>query len=212
MRLLILVVVLAPFFSTPARTQTAPDAAMQNPSARQTVSLNGAWHIIVDPLESGVGAKYYRNHKPKDSTDLVEYDFDASETLNVPGDWNTQKEKLLFYEGPLWYEKSFVYKKREHTRVFVHFGAVHYVARVFLNGEKLGEHEGGFTAFEFEVSDKLKDGENFLVVEANNARRPDAVPALHTDWWNYGGITRDVLLAETPETFIRDYWLQTPNG
>src|SRR5258708_4894265 len=184
MRLLILVVVLAPFFSTPARTQTAPDAAMQNPSARQTVSLNGAWHIIVDPLESGVGAKYYRNHKPKDSTDLVEYDFDASETLNVPGDWNTQKEKLLFYEGPLWYEKSFTYSKREHARVFVYFGAVNYRARIYLNGAALGEHEGGFTPFVFEVTKLLYNGDNSLVVEASNQRRDDAIPGLHMDWWN----------------------------
>ncbi len=129
-----------------------------------------------------------------------------------PGDWNTQKEKLLFYEGPIWYEKSFSYKKREHSRTFVYLGAVNYFARVYLNGEKLGEHEGGYTPFEFEVTGKLKDGDNFLVVEANNTRRPDAVPALHTDWWNYGGITRDVLLVETPQTFIRDYWIQTAKG
>jgi beta-glucuronidase len=200
------------FLATLSRAQTPPAASINNPSGRTTISLNGAWHIIVDPLESGLDAKYYRNHKPKDQTDLVEYDFDLSETLNVPGDWNTQKEKLLFYEGPIWYEKSFSYKKREHTRVFVYLGAVNYFARVYLNGEKLGEHESGFTPFDFEVTGKLKDRDNFLVVEANNDRRPDAVPALRTDWWNYGGITRDVLLVETPETFVRDYWIQAAKG
>lgn len=206
MRYFPLVIFLVLATLTPAQT---PAELIQNPSARTTISLSGAWHIIVDPLESGLDAKYYRNHKPKDAAELVEYDFDASETLNVPGDWNTQKEKLLFYEGPIWYEKSFSYKKHEHTRTFVYLGAVNYFARVYLNGEKLGEHEGGYTPFEFEATGKLNDGDNFLVVEANNARRPDAVPALHTDWWNYGGITRDVLLVETPETFIRDYWIQT---
>jgi beta-glucuronidase len=182
---------------------------LNNPSGRTTISLNGPWHVIVDPLETGMDARFYQNRKPKNKSDLVEYDFDSSETLNVPGDWNTQKEKLLFYEGPVWYEKSFVYQKRTHTRVFVYFGAVNFLSRVYLNGEKLGEHEGGFTPFNFDVTEKIKDGANFFVVEVNDQRRADAVPALKTDWWNYGGITRDVLLVETADTYIRDYWIQS---
>jgi len=182
---------------------------LNNPSGRTTISLNGPWHVIVDPLETGMDARFYQNRKPKNKSDLVEYDFDSSETLNVPGDWNTQKEKLLFYEGPVWYEKSFVYQKRTHTRVFVYFGAVNSLSHVYLNGEKLGEHEGGFTPFNFDVTEKIKDGANFFVVEVNDQRRADAVPALKTDWWNYGGITRDVLLVETADTYIRDYWIQS---
>ncbi len=199
-------------FAVMTQAQTPPAALIANVPGRKTTSLSGAWHIIVDPLESGLNAEYYRNRKPKDKSDLVEYNFDASETLTVPGDWNTRKEKLLFYEGPLWYEKSFTYSKRERTRVFVYFGAVNYRARTYLNGEALGEHEGGFTPFDFEVTKLLHNGDNFLVVEASNQRRDDAVPALHTDWWNYGGITRDVILIETPETFIRDYWIQLAKG
>jgi beta-glucuronidase len=194
------------------QAQTPPTALLANVPGHKTTSLSGAWHIIVDPLESGLNAEYFRNRKPKDKSELVEYDFEASETLNVPGDWNTQKEKLLFYEGPLWYEKSFTYSKGEHTRVFVYFGAVNYRARIYLNGEALGEHEGGFTPFDFEVTKLIHNGDNFLVVEASNQRRDDAVPALHTDWWNYGGIMRDVILIETPETFIRDYWIQLAKG
>jgi beta-glucuronidase len=194
------------------QAQTPPGSLIANVGGRKTMSLDGAWHIIIDPLESGLSAQYYRNRKPKDRSDLIEYGFDASETLNVSGDWNTQKEKLLFYEGPIWYEKAFSYSKGKHSRVFAYFGAVNYHARIYLNGEVLGEHEGGFTPFDFEVTKLLRDGDNFFVVEASNQRRDDAVPALHTDWWNYGGITRDVLLIETPETFIRDYWIQLGRG
>ena len=203
---------LVAFLVTLTSAQTAPAPLINNPSGRTTISLNGAWHIIIDPLESGLEAQYYKNRKPKDRSDLVEYDFDSSETLHVPGDWNTQKEKLLFYEGPVWYEKSFEYKKRDHTRVFAYFGAVNSLARVYLNGEKLGEHQGGFTPFNFEITSHLKDGDNFLVVEADDTRRPDGVPSLRTDWWNYGGITRDVSLVETQETFVRDYWIQSAKG
>ena len=129
---------------------------------RTTISLNGPWQAIVDPYESGLNARFYLNAKPKDKHELIEYDFDKSDVLKVPGDWNSQKKELFFYEGPVWYKKSFSYRKREHTRTFVYFGAANYFTRVYLNGQALGEHEGGFTAFNFEITDQLRDGDNFL--------------------------------------------------
>jgi beta-glucuronidase len=183
-----------------------------NVSGRATTSLNGRWHIIVDPYETGLGERYYENAKPKDKSERIEYDFDRSETLNVPGDWNTQRESLFFYEGPVWYERSFAYRRRDHTRMFVYFSAANYFTRVYLNGKKLGEHEGGFTPFNFEVTEDLRAGDNSLVVEVNNARRVDGVPGVRTDWWNYGGLTRDVALVEVPDVFIQDYSVQLATG
>ena len=184
-----------------------------NIPGRKTTSLGGAWHVIIDPYETGLHARFYENATSETpGAGPIEYNFEASETLNVPGDWNTQKEKLFFYEGPVWYERRFSYKRHENRRVFVYFGAANYFARVYLNGKPLGEHEGGFTPFNFEVTSTLAEGENFLVVEVNNARRADAVPALNTDWWNYGGLTRDVLLVEVPEAFVRDYSVQLATG
>src|SRR5882672_3588105 len=137
----------------------APSMLIANISGRKTVNLDGAWRAIVDPFENGIQRGMFRNETAKNKSDLVEYSFDASPVLNVPGDWNTQREQLLFYEGPVWYRRTFNYQKRPGTRVFVYFGAANYQARVFLNGEKLGEHEGGFTPFNFEATNLLKDGE-----------------------------------------------------
>jgi beta-glucuronidase len=190
----------------------APTDLIANLHARTTLSLNGAWRVIIDPYETGVGARYYENRKPKDKQDLVEYDFDSSGTLNVPGDWNSQRETLLFYEGPVWYERSFSYHRKAIARSFLYFGAANYQARVYLNGKPIGEHQGGFTPFNFEITNDLRDGDNFVVVEVNNARRSDAVPALNTDWWNYGGLTRDVSIVEVPRTFIQDYFVQLAKG
>ena len=176
------------------------------------MSLNGAWHIIVDPYETGLRARYYENATLESRSGPIEYNFEQSETLNVPGDWNMQKERLFFYEGPLWYKRTFSYKRREHTRVFIYFGAANYFTRVYLNGKPLGEHEGGFTAFNFEVTNLIADGDNFVVVEVNNARHADGVPAVNTDWWNFGGLTRDVMLVEEPETFVRDYFMHLAKG
>ena len=76
----------------------------------------------------------------------------------------------------------------------------------------MGSHEGGFTPFNFEVTDRLVDGDNSLVVNVDNTRRMDGVPTVNSDWWNYGGITRSVYLVDTPATFIRDYNLQLKKG
>ncbi len=80
---------------------------------------------------------------------------------------------------------------------------------MYLNGKKLGFHIGGFTPFNFEVpATLLKEKGNFLVVKVDNKRYADEVPTLNTDWWNYGGITRDVKLVEVPQAFIQDYVIQ----
>jgi beta-glucuronidase len=188
-----------------------PSTLITNIPGRTTVSLNGAWRVIVDPFDNGRSG-FFRDAKPKDKRDLVEYSFDASPVINVPGDWNTQRESLMFYEGTVWYKRAFNYRKRDGKRVFIHFGAVNYQASVYLNGEKLGDHEGGFTGFNFEATSVLKDGENDLIVEVSNVRRADAVPGIKFDWWNYGGITSDVNLVEVPATFIQDYSVQLDRG
>ena len=155
---------------------------------------------------------YFLDRKPADKTDLVEYDFDTSPTLDVPGDWNSQDERLFYYEGTVWYRRRFDYHAGEGKRLFLHFGAANYQADVYLNGKKLGQHLGGFTPFEFEVTGQVRESGNSLVVRVDNRRHLEAVPTVNTDWWNYGGLTRDVRLIETPATFVRDYRVQLGRG
>jgi beta-glucuronidase len=195
-------------------------ALITNVAGRSTTTLNGAWQTIVDPFEVGYYDYRYQPRddgfflaaRPRDRSDLVEYDFDASPRLQVPGDWNSQDERLFFYEGTVWYRKVFDYRLRPGARLFVHFGAANYEARVYLNGFAFGTHEGGFTPFNFEITGQVRAGDNSLVVKVDNKRRLDAVPTVNTDWWNYGGLTRDVTLIELPATFVRDYVLQLTPG
>jgi len=185
--------------------QNGPAPLIADPPSRASISLDGMWNTIIDPYESGISSHFYENRKPASKTDLVEYNFERSPKLKVPGDWNSQREDLLWYEGPMWYQRSFSYQKKANKRVFLYFGAVNYLSRVWLNGTKLGEHVGGYTPFNFEVTDQIKDEDNSVVVEVDNTRRLEGVPSIHTDWWNYGGITRSVKLIEVPETFIQNY-------
>lgn len=198
-----------------------------NTGNREATSLNGAWNYIVDPYDNGYlnfhaqvfdqsdpasPSAYYNNYHAANKSELVEYDFDKSPTLQVPGDWNTQKENLFYYEGTVWYKKSFDYNLKANRRLFVYFGAVNYKADVYLNGTKLGTHEGGFTPFNFEITTIVKPQGNYLVVKVDNTRSAEAVPTKNTDWWNYGGITRDVKLIDEPALFVRDYLVQLDKG
>jgi beta-glucuronidase len=209
-----------PLLSARGAAQVAPLIA--NINARQTSSLDGQWQAIVDPYDVGAldyrgrplnnNHAFYKNYKPQSESELIEYDFDTSGQLRVPGDWNTQRESLLFYEGSVWYKRAFDYTRSPKQRLFLHFGACNYLAAVYLNGEELGEHEGGFTPFDFEITDRVRAHGNSLVLRVNNTRRAEQVPTVNTDWWNYGGITRPVTLVEVPETFVQDYFIQLERG
>ena len=193
--------------------------APQNVYARQSVSLNGDWNYFVDQQEQGyydyrmnvTRWGYFLNAKPQRPSDLVEYNFDACPTMRVPGDWNTQDEQLFLYEGTVWFKKDFEIEneklKVENSRFLLYFGAVNYEAIVYVNGKMAGRHEGGFTPFCFDVTDLVKEGKNFVIVKVDNKRHQDNVPTQIFDWWNYGGITRDVLLLTVGETYIEDYTL-----
>ena len=138
----------------------------------------------------------------------MEYAFEGGPTLNVPGDFNTQLPELADEECTVWYKKNFSYKKNPDKRLFLHFGAVNYIADVYLNGKKMGSHEGGFTPFQFELTDSIKDGRNTLIVKVNNQRLKEGLPGLGYDWFNYGGITREGNLIETGKTYIDEYFIQ----
>jgi beta-glucuronidase len=196
---------------------------ISNVPNRTTTSLNGVWNYIVDPYETGFysfhhdtydkqekpsNAAFFNNYHAVNKQELVEYDFDKSPKINIPGDWNSQVTELKYYEGNVWYKKSFDFDLKAQKRLFVYFGAINYKSDIYLNGKKLGTHEGGFTPFNFEITSIVKPKDNYLVVKVDNTRHKEDVPTTNTDWWNYGGITRDVTLIEESESFIEDYTIQ----
>lgn len=187
-----------------------------NVLARESMSLNGDWHYIVDVQEEGyydyrrkpTPWGFFRNAKPQRPEDLIEYDFDKAPTMKVPGDWNTQDERLFFYEGTVWFKTSFQAQVPiENFRTLLYFGAVNYDCRVWVNGKEAGHHIGGFTPFNFDVTDLLQNGDNVVIVKVDNKRRAEYVPTQIFDWWNYGGITRDVMLVRVSPTYIENYKL-----
>jgi len=195
-----------------AMSQTS--TVLMDTDHRKTLSLNGDWHYIVDPYDGGLynfhrelrKDGFFLDGAPEtDSDGLIEYDFSKSPTLKVPGDWNSQHDSLFYYEGMLWYQRDFSYQLTAGHKTFLHIGAANYRSIAWVNGEKVCSHEGGFTAFDCDVSNAIHAGKNFVVISVDNTRLANGVPTLNTDWWNYGGLTRDVSLVDVPAAYIDEY-------
>ncbi|MGE5613016.1 MAG: glycoside hydrolase family 2 protein [Bacillota bacterium] len=182
-------------------------------SGREKENLNGFWSFQIDQYDTCLRSGWY-DEKYKNAAGRplpVDFNFESWEKIKVPSCWNMQDDKYLYYEGPAVYTRKFRYANKGEKRVFIRFGAVNYEAKVFLNKKFAGCHKGGSTPFCIEISGLLEE-DNRLLVVADNTRKAGAVPSRNTDWYNYGGIYRDVELIRLPETFIRDFFIALEPG
>jgi beta-glucuronidase len=191
---------------------------------RPATSLDGNWHYLVDAdgsgLRDGMGKVRDDGYAANQHAQITgerhgyspEYDFAPAPTLKVPGDWNTQDPKLFHYEGVLWYQRDFSYQPKPGMRTFLHIGAANYRSWVWVNAQRICEHEGGFTPFDCEVTAAIHPGNNFVVIAVDDTRLVDGIPSIHTDWYNYGGLTRDISLVDVPEQFVDDYDIHLKRG
>jgi len=194
-------------------TGRGSDPLLPDPRSASHESLGGLWQAVIDPFGMAhTGGMAPLAREPQAPADLAEFSFENGLRLEVPGDWNTQDPRLVFYQGVVWYKRTFEHVPRSGERTFLWFGAANYLADVYVNGRLVGDHEGGFTPFNFDVSEVLRPGENLLVVKVDNRRTPADIPTPTTDWHNYGGLTRDVLLVRVPETHISAWELRLPGG
>ena len=202
---------------------TAHAATLAAADMRPGLSLDGTWHYSVDPYrdgeagfhgeEPGRASRRYADLDVEaamkaDPTALYEYDMDQSPTAALPSSWLTHAPEMRHYQGLVWYERKFDAQPKTGMRQFLRFGAVNYAATVWVNGKKVGAHEGGFTPFAIEVTGVLRAGENRIVVAVDSQASDTTIPPSVTDWENYGGITRSVKLIEVPATFVDTAWVR----
>jgi beta-glucuronidase len=209
-----------------AQAPTGP--VLVNAQGRTSLDLSGPWNWSVDPYRDGIagfhgepaGLTHQRyadvdvdDVTRKDPNALWELDMRRSPVTTIPSSWITHDSTMRHYDGLVWYQRRFEAAPKPGERAFLHFGAVDYLARVYLNGKLVGTHEGGFTPFALEVTDTLRKGENQLTLGVDSERSADTVPPSVTDWETYGGIIRPVRLVTTPAIFIDDAWIRlTPEG
>lgn len=148
--------------------------------------LDGTWEFAAGPL-SGPEA------------------FPAEpDTVPVPCAWNALPE-YYGHHGPAWYRRSIPVPEGGNLRV--RFLAVSHEATVYLDGQRRTSHAGGYTPFEF-VAPDLGAGEHELLVRAENGRSERTIPLPETDWFDYGGITREVVVETVPDVFVEGFDLR----
>jgi beta-glucuronidase len=187
----------------------------QQNSFRQRTDLSGFWDFCFDAGDAG-GARGFPSGLRGSSAEGVR-------PIAVPGSYNEQLEEGRDYLGPVWYERTFDLPWGWTDRpVLLRFGSVNYHATVWLNGERLGEHEGGHLPFVLDATRSIRPEGNRLVVRAEGELRPDRVPPGNVprdpkdgfansqypdgafDFFPYAGIHRPVLLFTLPNEAIRD--------
>ncbi len=197
-------------YDVPFNSQSLNHQTLLFVEGREAESLDGAWNFCVDLLDTGLRQKWFEllPMAPEERAEPWDYDPYMGEQIPVPSNWQMQKEKWYFFEGSAWYTRSLDFDPDlAKDRQFLRVGAAQYDCKIFLNGKFLGNHYGGSTPFIVELTDELKAGKNWLMACVNNTRTLDRVPMRNTDWFNYGGIYREVSLYQTSQTIIRDLFV-----
>ena len=194
--------------------QNLNQAGMIFVGGRTCESLNGLWRVCLDPFDTGLRQDWPRLEPlaPEARTLPCDYDPASGDPVPVPSSLNLVKPEWFLYEGGAWFTREFAYQPRAAAeRVFLRVGAASYDAKVFLNGEFLGNHYGASTPFFVDLTGRL-GSENRLQLFVGNTRKADRVPMHHIDWFNYAGIHRDVELLRLPPVFIKDLFVRLVPG
>ncbi len=207
------------FRGEPQMGYPAPQPLLVNANAREYQSLNGLWNFFLDESGMSWGVITKSNYYPDRSMTpgvgmpyLKERTFDSRRQLQVPGDWNSQIPELDRYRSRVVYQKSLDIEPEADKRYFIHFGGANYTTDLFVNNQLVGRHIGGYTAFNFDITEFIKAGHNELIVRVNAHLDESSIPTMSTsDFWKYGGLTRDVGLVVTPETYIEQYHVYLPD-
>jgi beta-galactosidase/beta-glucuronidase len=176
---------------------------------RPQVELSGPWRVQRAELSSDLSL----TDRAQSLDDIVveaagreqpDYDDSGWVQLDVPGALNQPPDGDAIGG---WYRRTFfVSVGWVGQAVTLKFASANYVADVWVNGQHVGYHEGGYTPFAFEVTDAVVPGRpNVIAVRVDNpdwGTRNDIVPWGLADWWNYGGLTGPVWLEATPPTYL----------
>lgn len=174
---------------------------------RKKESLNGHWHYAVDQYDTCIRAKWYEEHYYDEGGNSlpVDFSFDEWEMMTLPCCFNTFSDLYRLYDGSMIFTRKFLYaRQKDDERMILKIGAANYLCRVFLNKKYVGMHRGGSTPCYFDLTDLLEH-ENRILIQVDSTRRNNQVPALDTDWFNYGGIYRDIELIRVPKVHVKEF-------
>ncbi len=184
-------------------------------AGRKLQSLDGDWDFVLDLYDEGLRQKWYAEDAAAigDWTKPRDYDGGGWQRVVTPSCWNVIKPEWFYFEGGAWYGRTLqIEAPKAGERLFLRVGAAAYEARVFLNGAFVGNHRGGSTPFFIDLTAHVRAGGNRLLIQVDNRRRPERVPMHHTDWFNYGGLYREIGLLRVPDVHIADFGVALAPG
>ncbi len=172
------------------------------------LAFSAAEAAEVRPLSDGW--RFVRADAP--GAEAVSFDDKAWSAVSTPHTYNIADSGIggakargepegAYYRGPAWYRLALDLTPKPGLRYFLQFDGAALKADVYLNGAKLGTHEGGYAAFRYDVTDALKAGRNVLAVRVDNARNTRFAP-LNGDFNVFGGLYRAVKLVETSDVHV----------
>ncbi len=176
---------------------------------RKKESLNGNWNYTVDQYDTCLRQRWFDEIYYDDfgNTLPVDFSFDGWDMMSLPCSWNVTDKMYLLYDGSMVYTKKFIYEKQnDDEHMILKIGAANYLCRVFINKQYVGMHRGGSTPCYFDITEFLQH-DNRIIIQVDSTRRSNQVPAMNTDWFNYGGIYRDIDLFRVPKIYIKDFKL-----
>jgi beta-galactosidase len=135
------------------------------------------------------------------------------EAISLPHTWNADDTTDVitgYRRDASWYAKHVSLDLIPTERYFLHFEAAQMKASVYVNGEKAGDHVGGYISFDIEITDHVVSGKNEILVRVDNGVDKDLVPSQKADFFQYGGLTRDVWLLTTPQNRLKQVQVSTP--
>jgi beta-galactosidase len=133
-------------------------------------------------------------------------------SVDLPHTWNADDTTDVitgYRRDASWYRKQLSLTPETDKRYFLHFEAAQMKASVYVNDKKAGDHVGGYTGFDIEITDQVKGGVNDVLVRVDNGVDFDLVPSQKADFFQYGGLTRDVFIETRPETFLKQVRVNT---
>ncbi len=133
-------------------------------------------------------------------------------TVDLPHTWNALDTTDIvtgYRRDGSWYRKTLEVTPAADRRYFLHFEAAQMKADVYVNGTRAGGHVGGYVGFDIEVTDQLRDGANEILVRVDNGVDKNLVPSQKADFFQYGGLTRDVFFVSKPQTFLQQVRINT---
>ena len=164
------------------------------------ISLDGIWDFVVD-----LDPRYHERHGGYHRPDLVRRHW---QKVPVPGVWQKFGERYDLFEGVAWYAREFdVPPFSANATTVLRFGGINYLCQVFLNGEEIGWHEGGYTEFTIDATGKLRPGRNHIAIRVDNRSSTIKLPPV-LGYFNYGGIHRKVVLELREGPCLDDIRLQ----